>query len=207
MSDPSGEVTPAAATTATTTATAATAATAAATTGGVGGGSAPGRLDAKAVGVSVAFVGNSYIYFNDQTRLFAALCESDHRRSLLRLETAPPPASADLRATTTSLSLITRTLLTTEAAEAAGTLTAAAAAGTPAGTPAEAVHVDCCLRCGVPLREVLEVGNGMQSKFRTPSARREDGTHDVGATTVAELMSSRSWDALVMNDYSQVWID
>ena len=58
---------------------------------------------------------------------------------------------------------------------------------------------DCCLRGGASLPSLFREGNGMRNKFRT---LRESET-DIGSPTVSAMLSSRQYDFLVMNDYTQ----
>ena len=62
---------------------------------------------------------------------------------------------------------------------------------------------DSCLRGGASLVSILEKGNGMEEKFGTPNAKREDGTYDTGAATVRELLAEEPWDFLILNDHTQ----
>jgi hypothetical protein len=71
-----------------------------------------------------------------------------------------------------------------------------------AGGPHALGGTDSCLRGGASLKRLLDAGNGMGEKFATPSARRADGTYDVGAPTVGALLAS-AWDYVVLNDYTQ----
>jgi len=92
----------------------------------------------------VAFIGNSYLYFNDVPRLFQALCGGEHH-----------------------------------------------------------VQVQDCLRGGASLKTLLEKGNGMRNKFESPNAMRPDGSYDIGAPTVQELLKHNDgWHYVVMNTYS-----
>lgn len=93
----------------------------------------------------VAFIGNSYLYFNDVPRLVQAL-----------------------------------------------------------GGGEQTVHVEDCLRGGASWKGLLKNGNGMAEKFRTPNALSPDGSYDIGASTVEELLAApQAWDFVVMNTYSQ----
>ena len=58
---------------------------------------------------------------------------------------------------------------------------------------------DCCLRGGASLPSLFREGNGMRTKFRT---LRESET-DIGSSTVSAMLSSRQYDFLIMNDYTQ----
>ena len=58
---------------------------------------------------------------------------------------------------------------------------------------------DCCLRGGASLPSLFREGNGMRNKFRT---LRESET-DIGSPTVSVMLSSRQYDFLIMNDYTQ----
>ena len=58
---------------------------------------------------------------------------------------------------------------------------------------------DCCLRGGASLPSLFREGNGMRNKFRT---LRESET-DIGSSTVSAMLSSRQYDFLIMNDYTQ----
>jgi hypothetical protein len=42
----------------------------------------------------------------------------------------------------------------------------------------------------------------MAEKFRTPAARKADGTYDIGAPTVHDLLS-QNWDFVIVNDHTQ----
>ena len=55
------------------------------------------------------------------------------------------------------------------------------------------VEQDSCLRGGASFSQLLAQGNGMEEKF---------GAEDHGSPDVASLLS-RSWDYVVMNDYTQ----
>ena len=55
------------------------------------------------------------------------------------------------------------------------------------------VEQDSCLRGGAGFSQLLAKGNGMEEKF---------GAEDHGSPDVASLLS-RSWDYVVMNDYTQ----
>lgn len=93
----------------------------------------------------VAFIGNSYIYFNDVPRLFQEMCGGE-----------------------------------------------------------SAVHVQDCLRGGASWASILREGNGMTEKFAVPNAKRADGSYDVGAPTVQDLLAvPDGWNFVVMNTYSQ----
>jgi len=95
--------------------------------------------------LGVAFVGNSYLYFNDLPRLFQAF----------------------------------------------------------GGGPGQ-LRVGDCLKGGQSWSGLLRRGNGMQEKFASPNALLPDGTYDVGAATVQELLDDpRGWDFVVLNTYSQ----
>jgi hypothetical protein len=59
-----------------------------------------------------------------------------------------------------------------------------------------------CLRGGASLPSLLKRGNGMKDKFQTTTAVKADGTHDIGAATVKDLLSEK-WDFVVLNDYTQ----
>ena len=61
---------------------------------------------------------------------------------------------------------------------------------------------DCCFRGGASYGTLLRKGNGMRNKFGTPNALRADGSHDIGADSVATLLAA-PWDTVVMNDYTQ----
>lgn len=65
------------------------------------------------------------------------------------------------------------------------------------------VHQDSCLRGGASLVSLLTKGNGMKEKFNAPTAVRKDGSRDIGAATVTDLLSNRPWDFVVMNDHTQ----
>lgn len=58
---------------------------------------------------------------------------------------------------------------------------------------------DSCLRGGASLPSLLQHGNGMRSKFRVKCSTE----NDIGSPTVKSMLSSRKWDFLVMNDYTQ----
>jgi hypothetical protein len=74
---------------------------------------------------------------------------------------------------------------------------------------------DSCLRGGASLPSLFEKGNGMTERFATPQAlteennnfiqrsRRNPQKYDIGAATVPELLQSRAWDTIIMNDYTQ----
>ena len=66
----------------------------------------------------------------------------------------------------------------------------------------EQVAQDSCLRGGASLVSLLHKGNGMTRKFRTPPAKRLDGTYDTGAPTVADLLRHK-WDFVILNDHTQ----
>jgi hypothetical protein len=65
------------------------------------------------------------------------------------------------------------------------------------------VQQDSCLRGGATLRSLWKNGNGMGEKFATDAAKREDGSYDVGAPTIQELLEEASWDFVVVNDHTQ----
>ena len=58
---------------------------------------------------------------------------------------------------------------------------------------------DSCLRGGASLPSLFLEGNGMRNKFR---ALRKSEV-DIGSPTVSEMLSSKQYDFLVMNDYTQ----
>ena len=58
---------------------------------------------------------------------------------------------------------------------------------------------DSCLRGGASLPSLFREGNGMRNKFRT---LRKSET-DIGSPTVSAMLSSKRYDFLVMNDYTQ----
>jgi len=58
---------------------------------------------------------------------------------------------------------------------------------------------DSCLRGGASLPSLFQEGNGMRNKFRT---LRKNET-DIGSPTVSEMLSSKQFEFLVMNDYTQ----
>lgn len=62
---------------------------------------------------------------------------------------------------------------------------------------------DSCLRGGASLVSLPTKGNGMATKFATPNALRPDGTYDIGSPTVQDLLTSNSWDFVIMNDHTQ----
>jgi len=66
----------------------------------------------------------------------------------------------------------------------------------------EQVTQDSCLRGGASLVSLSQKGNGMTRKFRTPPAKRLDGTYDTGAPTVVDLLRPK-WDFVVLNDHTQ----
>jgi hypothetical protein len=61
---------------------------------------------------------------------------------------------------------------------------------------------DSCLRGGATLPSLLEKGNGMKDKFQTLPAVKADGSHDIGAATVKDLLAQK-WDFVILNDYTQ----
>jgi hypothetical protein len=61
------------------------------------------------------------------------------------------------------------------------------------------VKQDSCLRGGANLQSILSNGNGMAGTY----SMDEDGTYDIGASTVAELINGSDLDFLIMNDYTQ----
>lgn len=64
------------------------------------------------------------------------------------------------------------------------------------------VEQNSCLRGGANLVSLLRDGNGMRSKFATPPARRSDGSYEIGAATVQELLESAP-DIVIVNDHTQ----
>lgn len=73
-------------------------------------------------------------------------------------------------------------------------------------TKYDKVVQDSCLRGGASLPSLWEEGNGMRNKFgRSDQAKMADGSSDIGAATVQDLLSQKSkkWDFVVMNDYTQ----
>jgi hypothetical protein len=66
------------------------------------------------------------------------------------------------------------------------------------------VEQDSCLRPNASLSSLWDDGNGMHDKFRSPAAMLPDGrSFDIGSPSVSTLLSSRSWDFVVLNDHSQ----
>lgn len=61
------------------------------------------------------------------------------------------------------------------------------------------VKQDSCLRGGANLFSILSNGNGMSGTY----SMDEDGTYDIGASTVSELINGSDLDFLIMNDYTQ----
>lgn len=102
----------------------------------------------RAAPTRVAFVGNSFLYFNDVPRLFHAL-----------------------------------------------------------GGGGGSIIVGDCLRGGASWADILKDGNGMEEVFSTPNAKKEDGTFDIGAPTVDNLLVwqplPHGWDFVVMATCSQ----
>jgi len=45
--------------------------------------------------------------------------------------------------------------------------------------------------------------NTMKTAFGSPAAMKPDGTFDIGAPTLQDLLAEEDWDYLVINDYSQ----
>ena len=43
----------------------------------------------------------------------------------------------------------------------------------------------------------------MAKKFSTPNALRLDGTSDVGASSVRDLLEGQRWDFVLMQDFTQ----
>lgn len=64
------------------------------------------------------------------------------------------------------------------------------------------VTQDSCLRGGATLTKLYRNGNGMQEKFQSPPAKRPDGTYDIGARSVHDLLSQH-WDFVIMNDHTR----
>lgn len=71
---------------------------------------------------------------------------------------------------------------------------------------------DSCLRGGANLSTLWSGGNGMKRIFGSPNGRiRNENSnsggkhgHDIGASTVEELLSDeRGWDFVIMNDHTQ----
>lgn len=58
---------------------------------------------------------------------------------------------------------------------------------------------DSCLRGGSSLISIYAKGNGMLEKFRSQNAMKDDGTYDIGASSVSELLNQNSWDFVIMN--------
>ena len=67
----------------------------------------------------------------------------------------------------------------------------------------QTVRQDSCLRGGATLPSLFYSGNGMRTKFATPTALRPDGSFDTGAPSVQALLEENSWDFIVMNDHTQ----
>eukprot|EP00934_Nitzschia_sp_Nitz4_P006375 Nitzschia sp. Nitz4//scaffold76_size158648//6831//7808//NITZ4_002526-RA/size158648-processed-gene-0.157-mRNA-1//1//CDS//3329557785//6365//frame0 len=67
----------------------------------------------------------------------------------------------------------------------------------------DSVFQDSCLRGGATLSSLLVKGNGMARKFGSPTAKRPDGTFDIGSPTVRDLLSSGRVDVVVVNDHTQ----
>lgn len=65
------------------------------------------------------------------------------------------------------------------------------------------VTQNSCLRGGATLVSLWMEGNGMGKKFSTPPALQEDGTYDIGAATVEDLLRSNLWTTVVINDHTQ----
>lgn len=67
-----------------------------------------------------------------------------------------------------------------------------------------AIIQNSCLRGGASLVSLFKDGNGMGEKFASPNALKDDGSFDVGADTVEELLTDPAgWDFAVLNDYTQ----
>ena len=68
---------------------------------------------------------------------------------------------------------------------------------------------DSCLHGGTRYATLIQKGNGMQKKWATTPAKRSDGSFDIGAASVQELLlgadqeTKVSWDYVVLNDYTQ----
>ena len=58
---------------------------------------------------------------------------------------------------------------------------------------------DSCLRGGASLPSLFLEGNGMRNKFRT----LQNSETNIGSPTVSDMLSSKQYDFLVMNDYTQ----
>jgi hypothetical protein len=67
----------------------------------------------------------------------------------------------------------------------------------------DTVVQDSCLRGGATLPSLFRQGNGMQRTFATPAARQSDGTYDIGASSVEDLLSKSHWDVVVLHDHTQ----
>lgn len=67
------------------------------------------------------------------------------------------------------------------------------------------VRQNSCLRGGTSLTELWTQGNGMATKFATGVEPREDGTFDIGASSVQALLlyDNTTWDYCVLNDFTQ----
>jgi hypothetical protein len=64
------------------------------------------------------------------------------------------------------------------------------------------VTQNSCLRGGASLKELWVQGNGMATKFASGTPR-ENGTYDIGASSVQALLGHHSWDFCVLNDFTQ----
>jgi len=62
---------------------------------------------------------------------------------------------------------------------------------------------DSCLRGGASLAYLWSKGNGMGNRFATPNALLPDGTYDIGAATVQDLLDDASFDYVILNDHTQ----
>lgn len=65
------------------------------------------------------------------------------------------------------------------------------------------VEQNSCLKGGANVTRLFNVGNGMEEKFNTSNALLEDGTYDIGAPTVTDLLQEKEWDYVVINDHTQ----
>ena len=64
------------------------------------------------------------------------------------------------------------------------------------------VQQNSCLRGGASLASLLEQGNGMRHKFQNDMSLQPDGTYDIGAATVDDLLQEHP-NIVILQDHTQ----
>ncbi|CAB9514151.1 expressed unknown protein [Seminavis robusta] len=67
----------------------------------------------------------------------------------------------------------------------------------------DGVYQNSCLRGGASIISLFKKGNGMEEKFHTDNALLPDGSYDIGAPTVKDLLLEKDFDFAVINDHTQ----